>query len=351
MHRWEIRVRDRLAHKDAPNWLVALGLIVEEFNLDAESLSRMVCDLRDDGTLWIREPVEGITIVLRKLAAPVRRPAGQAPAWANEGEFEDIFDADSSASEAQQGPARYTLADTMTDEAEATPPTEDEDAFWDDWGGSDEPDKPKPPPTPLAMPALGLSTRDAMDEVAALFDQAPSEDDTTRIPATMRLVLLERGMEIASAVRASDAADLALTVLRQVVAAEAGAVLVQRDGALVFLAAQGPHAANIKGLTIPLGTGIPGHAIKHGNALIVHNVSADIRHAPELDAKTGYRTRSVLVVPLRDGQDVVLGGIELLNPPRRFQAWHLEAARTVAVALAQALRRSRSDGPGEPRGG
>ena len=114
--------------------------------------------------------------------------------------------------------------------------------------------------------------------------------------------------------------------------------MVVRENGLFFLAAQGPRATETRGIVIPHGSGIAGHAIAQGNAVIVHNASADIRHYVELDTRLGYRTKAVLVVPLRDGQDIIHGCIELLNPPTRFQPWHLEAARTVAVALAQALR-------------
>lgn len=330
MPRWEVRAWDRVVVREAPNWLVALGLAVDELRIDADLLFRMACDLRPDGTVQIREPASGTSLTLRRVVMQAARPTTRGP---SAHQVEDIFDLDTNQGEAARGPARFALADGGEDEAPGPDALaqDDEDDFFAGWD-----EEPSVPPS-LVMPTP-MSRREPEPEMESIFDDPSEVEDPARMPPSVALMLLERGMEIAGARRSEEAADLALGVLRQVVPAESGAVLIPRDGGLVFVAAHGPRAPSVLGRVVPSGAGISGYAYSQGKALIVHNAGGDIRHFHDLDDRTGYRTQAVLAVPLRDGRDEIHGCLELLNPPTRFQPWHLEAARTVAVALAEALR-------------
>jgi len=60
------------------------------------------------------------------------------------------------------------------------------------------------------------------------------------------------------------------------------------------------------------GQGIVGWVVEHGQGVIVNDTSCDPRFYPSVDALTGFRTRSVLCVPMfARGQ--VTGAIELIN--------------------------------------
>jgi HD-GYP domain-containing protein (c-di-GMP phosphodiesterase class II) len=74
-------------------------------------------------------------------------------------------------------------------------------------------------------------------------------------------------------------------------------------------------AAGIEGraLVVPLRMGIVGTAILRREIANVSNAYASPYFNPELDSILGYRTESLLVVPLLASDGRVLGGLELLN--------------------------------------
>ena len=332
MARWEVRSKDRAVQLDAPNWLVALGSALDELSVDPEALLRMVCDVRDDGSVRVREPLSGATLVLRRVTAVAARPSG---GW--NANVEDIFSIDTHTEDVPAGAARFALADADEQQraatlgADALVPADDD--FFDGWGaGSGD------APPPLAMPFPRVEQDEDVDDVDPFFDDDEAVSVSSRVPPSVQLALLERGLEIAAARKPAEAADLALTVLRQVVPSEAGAVLISGRAGLTFLAAQGPRAEALIGQTLPAASGLAGFVASRGESVLVNNTAADIRHDPDWDARTGYRTKAVLAVPLRDVREQVHGCLELLNPPGRFLPWHLEAAQSVAVALAEALR-------------
>jgi len=64
---------------------------------------------------------------------------------------------------------------------------------------------------------------------------------------------------------------------------------------------------------IPLGTGIAGAVATHGTPVRIDDAYADPRFNREIDRRTGFRTRSVLAMPVRDRQGEVFGVAQLLN--------------------------------------
>lgn len=337
MPRWEVRVRDRAVQSEAPNWLVALGLALAELDLDAEPLSRMVCDNRDDGSLRVVDPVSGTTYTVRRLVTQLRRLSPVDSIW--DDQVEDIFSLDAAHETREEArpkasAASFRMADGADeqDELDGDALSLVDDDYYDDWG---DPSADSPPPLSMPSPA---TTRQVDHDISAIFDEPTDMRESAHVPMAVTITLLERGMEIAAARRPEEAADLALTVLRQVVSAESGAVLLSQRGNLTFLSAQGPRSETLRGASISMSTGLAGFVATRGEPVLVQNVAADIRHDPALDAETGYRTRSMLCVPLKDSRDELHGCLQLLNPPTRFLPWHLEATQSVAVALAEALR-------------
>jgi Nif-specific regulatory protein len=89
----------------------------------------------------------------------------------------------------------------------------------------------------------------------------------------------------------------------------------------------------------PLGRGVAGHVARTGEVVRVDDASADPRFDPSIDAKTGFTTRSVLAVPIRESDEApVRGVVQLLN--RRSGTFDDEDARylvTLGRELARAL--------------
>ena len=66
-------------------------------------------------------------------------------------------------------------------------------------------------------------------------------------------------------------------------------------------------------IRMPAGTGIAGSCFKTGEPINLEDAYADPRFNREIDAKTGYRTRSLLCVPIHKREGGTLGVIQLLN--------------------------------------
>lgn len=66
-------------------------------------------------------------------------------------------------------------------------------------------------------------------------------------------------------------------------------------------------------IRFPNHLGIAGSVFSGGKALIIPDAYADPRFNREVDMKTGYRTRNILAVPIRDRRRLVVGVIQVLN--------------------------------------
>ncbi len=66
-------------------------------------------------------------------------------------------------------------------------------------------------------------------------------------------------------------------------------------------------------IRFPLAKGIAGAVARTGVSLLVPDAYQDARFNPEIDRRTGFRTRSILSVPLKNRRGEVLGVAQVLN--------------------------------------
>ena len=66
-------------------------------------------------------------------------------------------------------------------------------------------------------------------------------------------------------------------------------------------------------IRIPMGTGIAGAVARTGQALRIDDAYADPRFNREVDAKTGFRTRSIITLPVKNREGDVFAVAQLLN--------------------------------------
>ncbi|HZP40858.1 MAG TPA: sigma 54-interacting transcriptional regulator [Candidatus Binatia bacterium] len=106
-----------------------------------------------------------------------------------------------------------------------------------------------------------------------------------------------------------------LDAVTELLSAEGGsiALLDAESGELAFATTVGP--VGLGQLRIPRGQGIAGWVAEHGEPVIANDVSQDARFYDAVDRGTGFRTRSILCVPLRI-RDRVVGALEALNTSR-----------------------------------
>lgn len=74
--------------------------------------------------------------------------------------------------------------------------------------------------------------------------------------------------------------------------------------------AQGVDVIEIR---FPLGVGIAGTVGQTGEPLNLPDAYRDARFNPEFDKKTGFRTRSILCVPMKNMQGEIIGAVQVLN--------------------------------------
>ncbi len=72
-------------------------------------------------------------------------------------------------------------------------------------------------------------------------------------------------------------------------------------------------AHGVEQITVPMGSGIVGSAILSGEKIIIDDVYKDKRFNVHIDQETGYKTKSMLVVPMYDNNDNVIGAFQAIN--------------------------------------
>ena len=73
------------------------------------------------------------------------------------------------------------------------------------------------------------------------------------------------------------------------------------------------HGLEKREIRLPLGRGIAGHVAKSGEILNIPDAYADSRFNRDVDAQTGYRTRNILCLPIRNKNGKIIAALQLLN--------------------------------------
>lgn len=97
---------------------------------------------------------------------------------------------------------------------------------------------------------------------------------------------------------------------------------------------------DLSGVSLLPGEGIAGQVVDSGKPVIVADCKADPRWAGKVDAKTGFRTESMICVPVTLGTQT-FGSIQIINKTDStcFDEKELEFAQRLAGAAAELLYR------------
>jgi signal transduction histidine kinase/DNA-binding response OmpR family regulator len=160
------------------------------------------------------------------------------------------------------------------------------------------------------------------------------------------LTLLSRlGQSLTATLELQQVVDQLLRAVTEIINAAGGSVWLwdeEREGWLVC------RAAFHHGLKHPLvnlrlcpGEGIAGWVANRGESAIVPYASEDRRFSPNIDARTGFHTTSLLAVPLRV-RDTVIGVLEVVNKQGSdFSADDCSLVETLAASGAIAVDNAR----------
>jgi len=125
-------------------------------------------------------------------------------------------------------------------------------------------------------------------------------------------------------------------VARAVCAERATLWLVDRaTGALRTRVADLPEAER---LAVSPDSGVVGYVVRTGETVVLANARADERFSPAVDDQTGYRTESMVCVPIRDRVGRVRGALQALNRQRgEFSATDEAVLCVLAAHIARSL--------------
>ncbi len=112
----------------------------------------------------------------------------------------------------------------------------------------------------------------------------------------------------------------------------------RKTGQLYFRVVVGVHADKLRGKVVPKGKGIANWIAETGQSVIVEDVSKDSRFNDYFDRITGFKTKSIIGVPLANNGRV-FGVIELINKlnGESFTPLELKILTTIADFAAIAI--------------
>ncbi len=90
-------------------------------------------------------------------------------------------------------------------------------------------------------------------------------------------------------------------------------LMEEKTERLRFEIVMGVDAEKMKNQYIEKGEGIVGWVCQNGKPLVVEDARNDSRFSPRMDDHLGFTTRSAVCVPLLNGNNRVIGAIELIN--------------------------------------
>jgi len=129
-----------------------------------------------------------------------------------------------------------------------------------------------------------------------------------------RLEKLQSILDVAKAMTAERQLDRLLALV-----VDEAAKVAEADRCTLFIADRdrgelwSKVAHGTEEIRIPLGAGIAGAVAANGLAIRIDDAYADARFNQQVDHDTGYRTRSILAVPMRNTRGEVVGVLQALN--------------------------------------
>ncbi|MBN2797699.1 MAG: GAF domain-containing protein [Deltaproteobacteria bacterium] len=331
----------RVLSVEAVDWMMAMCHVINHLDIE---VSGWMCDNRPNGEVHVADPVHGHAWVVcpadrpmpARPQAPVAEPSVLSGPPSVPPAISTLPPAPRTAPSPPPAPPERTPPPTPA--ARTLPPA---------------PPAPPAPPRPSQVQTLLLEPEQQHEPRWKERSTPPGSLNVARHlqgvepkrlspedapPSDLAERLFDLSFDVSGASSANDACRRALDVALQLVPCEAGSVARGgiNDDSLTFVAASGPAGNQIIGKKVRYGEGIVGVAFDLGITVLVTDASADPRHMSDMDKATGFKTRGILCVPVRTETEF-FGAIELLNPPRGFQSWHVEVVETVSRTLSSTL--------------
>jgi GAF domain-containing protein len=124
--------------------------------------------------------------------------------------------------------------------------------------------------------------------------------------------LYEKVREIATSLNTYTLLSVIRTAAQNLLNCDRGTVFT-REGEFLVVKAQALEQEVPLNYRVPVGSGIVGCVVQTGATEIIADVYQDPRFNNEMDLRTGYRTRSVLCMPVKDTEGKVIAALQMIN--------------------------------------
>lgn len=121
-------------------------------------------------------------------------------------------------------------------------------------------------------------------------------------------------------------------------------LLDEEKDQLVFVEVRGDSREKLRGYRMPVMQGVSGWVVRNRKPELVPDVRQEPRFAPQVDQRTGFRTTSLICVPLMDGERC-LGAIEVVNTRSGAPFSPKDLDILLLVARLASLALVRAEGP------
>jgi HD-GYP domain-containing protein (c-di-GMP phosphodiesterase class II) len=178
-------------------------------------------------------------------------------------------------------------------------------------------------PHRASYPVLEKAVAKAFEEIRAQEEHERTRRELRRAVSDLE-TLNKIGVALSTERNTDALLELILSKSREITSADAGSLyLVEQENGqakhLVFKLTQNDsHSVPFRQFTMPIDTdSVAGYAAATGQILNIKDAYR-IRHLPfrlnrDFDQKFGYRTKSMLVVPMKNQKDEVIGVLQLIN--------------------------------------
>lgn len=148
-----------------------------------------------------------------------------------------------------------------------------------------------------------------------VLDRVLAEVSVTRAKMIKLMVILEANKSLAATFDPSETLRIILRTATSETDAERGTIFLKdpETGELVSQILEGGSVAPIR---LPPGRGIAGSVASTGERVNVADAYNDRRFDSQTDAGSGFRTASILAVPMRTPAGEIVGVVEILNKRR-----------------------------------
>ena len=133
-----------------------------------------------------------------------------------------------------------------------------------------------------------------------------------------------------------------MEICKKVLRVEASSLMLkdEKTGELTYAVALGEKGKEIKKFRLKKGQGIAGWVAEEEKPLLIPEVKKDPRFNSQLDQSTGFKTKSILAVPMKV-KGKVIGVLEAINPRQPFGEEEVELFTTFANQSGIAIENAR----------